>query len=134
MESRFRSRRWCKAMKQRPFRQNVSRAAKLFLGGTGSLSGRILNISRGGAKVYIWAPSWIPHGFDLLDVFTGVRRRAKVVWRSPEGMGVSFVDKADWPRPRPPRPAPVFGTRQPRSASASRPLGNRREREPGIAS
>ncbi len=100
------------AMKQRLFRQNVSRAAKLFIGGAGSLSGRILNISRGGAKVYIWAPSWIPHGFDLLDVFTGVRRKAKVIWRSPEGMGVSFVDQADWPRPRPPPRATVFGTRR----------------------
>lgn len=97
------------AMKQRRPRQAVHRAAKLFLGGSDSVPGRICNISEGGAKLWIAAARWIPYGFDLQDVFSGVRRKVRVVWRGPTGMGVRFVDEGDWPRRR--RPV-EFGRRQ----------------------
>jgi hypothetical protein len=85
-------------MKQRRPRQAVDRAAKIFLGGSDGLPGRICNISEGGAKVCIAASRWVPYGFDLQDVFSGVRRKVRVVWRGPAGMGVCFVDVGDWPR------------------------------------
>jgi hypothetical protein len=98
-------------MTPRAFRLSVSRAAKLFFGGSNGISGRILNYSKSGACVYIWGSSWVPHGFDLVDVFSGTRRKSKVIWRSPEGLGVRFVDRGAWPDPEEPSPPVVFGAR-----------------------
>jgi hypothetical protein len=63
--------------------------------------------------LWIWGPSWVPYAFDLLDVFSGITRKAKVVWRRPEGMGVKFVDQGEWPAERLPRILSQFGRRRP---------------------
>ena len=98
-------------MTPRAFRLSVNRAAKLLFGGSDGISGRILNLSKSGARVYIWGSSWVPQGFDLVDVFSGTKRKSKVIWRSPESLGVRFVDQAAWPDPEEPTPPPVFGSR-----------------------
>jgi hypothetical protein len=98
-------------MTPRAFRLSVNRAAKLLFGGSDGISGRILNLSKSGARVYVWGSSRVPHGFDLVDVFTGTRRKSEVIWRSPDAMGVHFVDQAAWPDPEEPTPPPVFGSR-----------------------
>ena len=73
-------------MTPRAFRLSVNRAAKLLFGGSDGISGRILNLSKSGARVYIWGSSWVPHGFELLDVFSGTKRKSRVIWRSPDAM------------------------------------------------
>ena len=98
-------------MTPRAFRLSVNRAAKLLFGGSDGMSGRILNFSKTGARIYIWGSSWVPHGFELVDVFSGKRRKSKVIWRSPECMGVRFVDRGTWPDPEEPSPQVVFGSR-----------------------
>jgi hypothetical protein len=98
-------------MTPRAFRLSVNRAAKLLFGGSNGISGRILNVSKSGARVYIWGTSWVPYGFELVDVFSGTKRKSKVIWRSPEALGVHFVDQAPWPDPEEPVPPPVFGSR-----------------------
>ena len=100
-------------MTPRAFRLSVNRAARLLFGGSQGMSGRIVDVSKSGARVYIWGSSWVPHAFELLDIFSGTKRKSKVVWRSPEAMGVCFVDKAAWPDPEEPPDPIVFGTRQP---------------------
>ena len=91
-------------MTPRAFRLSVNRAAKLLFSDSSGISGRILNMSKSGARVYIWGSGWVPYGFELLDVFSGTRRNSKVVWRSPEALGVRFVDQAAWPDPEEPCP------------------------------
>jgi siroheme synthase (precorrin-2 oxidase/ferrochelatase) len=98
-------------MTPRAFRLSVNRAAKLIFGGSDGISGRILNLSKSGARVCIWSSSWVPQRFDLIDVFSGTKRKSKVIWRSPESLGVRFVDQAAWPDPEEPTPPPVFGSR-----------------------
>ena len=97
-------------MTPRAFRLSVNRAARLLFGGSQGMSGRIVDVSKSGARVYIWGSSWVPHAFELLS---GTKRKSKVVWRSPEAMGVCFVDEAAWPDPEEPPVPIVFGTRQP---------------------
>ena len=54
-------------MTPRAFRLSVNRAARLLFGGSQGMSGRIVDVSKSGARVYIWGSSWVPHAFELLE-------------------------------------------------------------------
>ncbi len=97
-------------MKPRPPRQPVDRAASLHLAGCEDVPARIKDISEGGARLIIPGSWWVPDGFDLRDVFAGVTRKVRVVWRGQEGTGVRFLDEAGSPSHHP----AGFGRRQPR--------------------
>lgn len=79
-------------MRQRPPRQTVNRAAKIFVGGSGGLLCRVCDSSEGGARLRIECSDWVPDAFELLDQFSGIKRRVVVVWRRGTSVGVRFED------------------------------------------
>ena len=81
-------------------RRVVDRPARIILVG-GNEPCRINDISEGGARLWTASSSWLPHIFDLEDVFSGVRRAAARVWSKQHFIGVRFLDSA----PNPPATA-----------------------------
>jgi hypothetical protein len=59
--------------------------------GQGSIECRVLDISRGGAKLSAAMPSAIPDRFDLAFAESVPTRTCRVVWRRGKLMGVRFA-------------------------------------------
>ena len=96
-------------MERRYLRDAVDRPAKIYLAGGEGLVCRIRDIAKGGAKIRITWPGWLPDTFELQDSFTQVKREVWVVWREASYVGVCFADEGHWteePKPR------AFGRRQ----------------------
>jgi hypothetical protein len=74
-------------------RQAVSRAATILYGDK-RVPCRMANVSRTGAKLRVKNPDWLPNGFEVLDTFSGKKRRAKIVWIEGENVGIRFHDAA----------------------------------------
>jgi PilZ domain-containing protein len=75
-------------------RQAVSRAAAI-LWANKRLPCRITNVSRGGAMLLVKNPDWLPRTFDVMDTFSGKKRRASVAWVEGNKIGVRFHAAAD---------------------------------------
>ena len=76
----------------------VDRPAQIILPGAEPLPCRILDVSADGAKL---RPCWngsLPNGFDLADVFSGVRRAARVVRRSIHAIAIRYRDGVPDPK------------------------------------
>jgi hypothetical protein len=72
-------------------RQRVLKSGKIvFAGGSFSIDCTIRNLSDTGARLQVPTTVAIPDKFTLVDVQTGNRRDAKVVWRKNDLMGVHF--------------------------------------------
>ena len=96
-------------MERRHLRHAVDRPAKIYLAGGEGLVCRIRDISKGGAKIRVTWPGWLPDIFELQDSFTQAKREVWVVWRETSYVGVCFTDEGQWPGvPR----SKVFGRRQ----------------------
>lgn len=74
-------------MDRRQPRQLVDRPAKIYVAGSDPLPCRVRDISRGGAKLYVFWKGWLPDTFDLADVFAKTRREVRVVWVGVSGVG-----------------------------------------------
>ncbi len=60
------------------------------LGKNQRLPCKIANVSRTGAMVLLSHGEWLPKTFEIEDAFSGVRRRATVVWKGARSIGVRF--------------------------------------------
>ena len=94
---------------ERERRQFVSRPAMIVLGKNPKLQCRISNVSRTGAMVLISHGEWLPKTFELEDTFSGITRRATVVWKGAKGIGVRFESGSEL---APQRHATLFGRRK----------------------
>ena len=73
-------------------RRVVDRPARIVLA-AGTEPCRIIDISKGGARLSTVSSSWLPRIFDLQDVFSGVRRAVARVWSKHHIIGVRFLNK-----------------------------------------
>jgi hypothetical protein len=72
-------------------RQRVLKGGKIvFADGSFSVECTIRNISDTGARVQVPTSVAIPDRFTLIDAHVGTRRKAKVVWRKGDLMGLHF--------------------------------------------
>ena len=93
--------------RRRSIRLRVDRPAQILVPGGQAIPCRILDVSEGGAKLRSGWNGWMPHTFELLDAFTGIKRVAPTVWTGLSAIGVRFRD----PQPGPPRGS-GFGRRR----------------------
>src|ERR1700686_5575591 len=94
---------------EREPRQLVNRPAAIVLGKNRRFPCRIANVSRTGALVLISHSESIPKTFELEDTFSGITRRATVVWKGAKGIGVRFESGSEL---APQRHATHFGRRK----------------------
>jgi hypothetical protein len=60
--------------------------------GQADQEGRVLDISKNGAKITVRIPSQVPQKFDLAFTQTASKRQAcEVIWRRGKMIGVQFV-------------------------------------------
>jgi hypothetical protein len=57
----------------------------------------VLDVSEDGARIAIAAPAELPEQFYLVLSRTGARRRCRLVWRSAEEAGLSYLEPLDRP-------------------------------------
>jgi hypothetical protein len=50
------------------------------------------NVSRTGAMLRVKNPDWLPNGFEVVDTFSGKKRRATIVWIEGKNVGIRFHD------------------------------------------
>ena len=85
--------------RRRSIRLRVDRPAQILVPGGQAIPCRILEVSEGGAKLRSGWNGWMPHTFELRDMFTGIQRVVLTVWTGLSGMGVRFRDgRPDEPR------------------------------------
>jgi hypothetical protein len=89
-------------------RQPVSRAAMIVYADK-RVPCRIANVSRTGALLRVKNPDWLPKNFEVMDTFSGKKRRASMVWIEGDKAGIRFQGAADL---LPDQIVLVFGRRQ----------------------
>ena len=95
-------------MARKETRQAVSRAVTIVFDHK-RLPCRMTNVSRTGAMLRVKHPEWLPKSFEVVDTFSGKKRRANVVWVEGDKVGIRFDSAADLV---PDQIALVFGRRQ----------------------
>ena len=84
-------------------RRLVSRRVTIVLDSGHELAVRLRNMSRGGASIELKrgeSADWLPVDFVVRDA-DGVKRNARIVWRSRERIGIRFVREDGEPVPKP---------------------------------
>jgi hypothetical protein len=72
-------------------RQRTLKGGKIvFAGGSFSVDCTIRNLSPSGARLQVPTTVTIPDNFNLVDTQAGTRRKATVVWRKADLIGVRF--------------------------------------------
>ena len=85
--------------RRRSIRLRVDRPAQILVPGGQAIPRRIFDVSEGGAKLRSGWNGWMPHTFELRDMFTGIQRVVLTVWTGLSGIGVRFRDaRPDEPR------------------------------------
>jgi len=76
----------------------VDRPGQILMPGAEPIPCRILDVSDKGAKVRAGWKGSLPTGFDLRDMFSGVRRAARIVRWSIDAIGVRYRDGISDPK------------------------------------
>jgi hypothetical protein len=85
---------------RRSYRHSVECAASIDIGGGAPLCGcTVLDISEGGARLKVMASYKLPEEFALilLSAQMPIRRRCRVIWRSDDQLGVSYIEPSGTP-------------------------------------
>jgi hypothetical protein len=59
-----------------------------------TMDGLVRNLSAGGAKLAFPATVSLPAELDLIIPHTGLDTRVRIVWRSPDAIGLAFLEPA----------------------------------------
>lgn len=79
------------ADRRRAVREPVRLAATIILSRSRSVPCETLDLSSGGARIDLPRDRILPQEFDLLVPARKLRRRAKLVWRNDQALGVEFL-------------------------------------------
>ncbi len=82
-------------------RQPVSRPGRIETDEGKTFSCRIADLSSGGALLLISNGEWLPKQFALVDIFNNTKRYVRIMWTSPDRIGVTFVGGSPPQRKKP---------------------------------
>ena len=77
--------------KRRAQRMPVRAPAEIVVSARNKLRCMTVNVSDGGAKLELPRDRMLPSEFEVVIPAREIRRRARVVWRSSDELGVQFV-------------------------------------------